>query len=55
MMLFPVLAAAFLTQATIVGYVQTGPATCQMDFLLEGKLYTQPHPCSKDVSFASIK
>lgn len=55
MIFFPVLAAAFLTQATIVGYSQTGPNTCQMDYVLQEKLYTQSHPCTESVSFASTK
>ena len=55
MIIFPFLAAAFLTQATIVGFTQTGPNVCQMDYVLEGRLYTQSHPCPDQFIIAQNK
>jgi hypothetical protein len=52
MALFPLLAAAFLTQAEVVGYYQTGPNLCQMDYILQGQLYTQPHRCPEQFTIA---
>ena len=57
MALFPILAAAFLTQATVVGYTQVGPTTCVMDYILQDRVYSQPHRCPAQAtsSFASFQ